>query len=299
MKCPQCQKKGVRVDEVNGQLVCSNCGLVITERIIDKGVHWRVYDQKDRSKIQAEPINPPLGLKSSSTFIKLRDKNDHRFRGKNLLNAMKLRRQAICSVDKSRLNLSKKLRHFKSLLNLPDGVLETAVSFCDSFLENDLSLIDSDSLVVALLYTGCRIKKVPYTIVDMQNATGVKRRSIYKQYTRIVRELKLNIKSFTPLDFIPKICSDVDMSMLVERESIKWTRKYMNKKLHIGKDPKGIAIAIVYVIGRMVGEWRSQNQLSRKEGISEVTIRNRARAFCDAMNIHMENLDSYRWDNER
>ena len=52
-KCPRCGKSRMVIDGTGSELCCSNCGLVVREKIVDVGPEWRSFsgDEKgDRSR---------------------------------------------------------------------------------------------------------------------------------------------------------------------------------------------------------------------------------------------------------
>ena len=54
-RCPSCGKSKMVTDENSGELFCSICGFVITEKIADTGAEWRSFsrDEGDRSRVGA------------------------------------------------------------------------------------------------------------------------------------------------------------------------------------------------------------------------------------------------------
>ncbi|MFH1200019.1 MAG: TFIIB-type zinc ribbon-containing protein, partial [Candidatus Micrarchaeota archaeon] len=49
MPCPECKSDKLRKDAGRGELVCSNCGLVIEENIVQEGPEWRAFDAEQRA----------------------------------------------------------------------------------------------------------------------------------------------------------------------------------------------------------------------------------------------------------
>ena len=42
--CPECGSKKLQEDPLRGEITCSKCGYVITDRMIDTGPEWRAFD---------------------------------------------------------------------------------------------------------------------------------------------------------------------------------------------------------------------------------------------------------------
>jgi transcription initiation factor TFIIB len=54
--CPQCGSLHLVTDETNGEVVCSQCGLVITENKLNRTPEWRAYtldEQRSKSRMGA------------------------------------------------------------------------------------------------------------------------------------------------------------------------------------------------------------------------------------------------------
>ncbi|HQT44448.1 MAG TPA: TFIIB-type zinc ribbon-containing protein, partial [Candidatus Micrarchaeota archaeon] len=49
-KCPECGNRNLTRDYEKGELVCSNCGLIVAENIADQGPEWRAFDVEQREK---------------------------------------------------------------------------------------------------------------------------------------------------------------------------------------------------------------------------------------------------------
>ena len=47
-KCPQCNSANLVTDEVNGEVICAECGLVVTENMINRGPEWRAFTLEER-----------------------------------------------------------------------------------------------------------------------------------------------------------------------------------------------------------------------------------------------------------
>ncbi|MFQ5970116.1 MAG: transcription initiation factor IIB family protein, partial [Nitrososphaerales archaeon] len=52
-RCPRCSKGPMVTDNSSGEMFCSNCGFVVTERIEELGPEWRAFSKEqyeDRSR---------------------------------------------------------------------------------------------------------------------------------------------------------------------------------------------------------------------------------------------------------
>jgi len=48
--CPECGGRSFMEDQTRGELVCTHCGLVLKEDIIDTGQEWRAFDSEQMKR---------------------------------------------------------------------------------------------------------------------------------------------------------------------------------------------------------------------------------------------------------
>jgi transcription initiation factor TFIIB len=88
----------------------------------------------------------------------------------------------------------------------------------------------------------------------------------------------------TPMKFIPKLASALNIDLETERITIDRLRKAGERKLLIGKDPRSMATAALYMACKSNKRKMTQKQLADAAGISTVSLRNRLRELETAFN---------------
>ena len=75
--CPGCGGLDNLFDQNRGELICSNCGMVITEKLIDKGPEWRAFDsdQRERRTRVGAPMTYTIHDQGLSTIIDWKNKD--------------------------------------------------------------------------------------------------------------------------------------------------------------------------------------------------------------------------------
>ena len=72
VKCPSHPDAALLEDHRAGDMICSECGLVVGDRVIDVGSEWRAFSNdkggEDRSRVGG-PENTLLGSSDLSTMI--------------------------------------------------------------------------------------------------------------------------------------------------------------------------------------------------------------------------------------
>ena len=57
-RCPSCNKASLVLDQNSGELACSTCGLVITEKGAADGPEWRSFANDGSTKVELVQVHP-------------------------------------------------------------------------------------------------------------------------------------------------------------------------------------------------------------------------------------------------
>lgn len=281
--CPECQATSLARDEQRGELVCSRCGLVVEERAIDPGPEWRAFDSAQREKRArtGAPANLMLHDKGLSTDIGWSDKDGQgrRISGRNRMLMFRLRRwHRRMRVHGSERNLALALGELDrtgSRMGLPRNVRETASMIHRRAVQKGVLRGRSvEAVAAASLYAACRQCGVPRTLEEVAAESRVARKVLGRTYRHMARELKLRIAPTSPLDYLPRFASALELSPDTQAYAAKLVRDAGAKGLTNGKSPLGVAGAALYIASLLRGEPRTQKSISEAAGVTEVTIRN-------------------------
>ena len=90
-----------------------------------------------------------------------------------------------------------------------------------------------------------------------------------------------------PDNYVPRFCAKLNLTNNVVHKA-NYILKMANEiELTAGRGPTGIAAASVYLASILEKEQRTQKQVSEAAGVTEVTIRNRYKEICQALNINI------------
>ena len=145
-RCPSCTKAKMVLDENTGELFCSFCGFVVTEKVTEGGPEWRSFANEgtDRSRVgSATSITMhDMGL---STMIGATNKDAT---GKPLESSMKKsidrlrtwdnRSQAHTSAERNLRQALSEMDKLKAKLSLNDTVIEKAAYIYRKAIEKSL-----------------------------------------------------------------------------------------------------------------------------------------------------------------
>lgn len=295
--CPECKSKSLTKDYERAEIICNDCGFVIDEKIVDMGPEWRAFDYEQRAKRSrvGAPMTYTIHDKGLSTVIDWRNKDSY---GKDIAprrraQIYRLRKwqQRIRVSNATERNLAfalTELDRVASRLGLPRNVRETAAVVYRKAVEKRLIRGRSiEGVAAASLYAACRQCKVPRTLDEIADSAKLNRKEIGRTYRFVSRELRINLKPTTPIDYVPRFGSELNLSGEVQSKAIEILKKAMNQELTSGRGPTGVSAAAVYIASVLLGERRTQREVADVAGVTEVTIRNRYKELAERLDIEI------------
>ena len=294
-RCPECNSEHLVKDYERGELTCNDCGMVLEDSLIDQGPEWRAFDseQDDRRARTGSPMTFLSHDKGLATEISWSNKDYYgkRIPHKNRAQIYRVRKwhQRIRVSNAAERNLSLALQMLNdngAKLGIPKDIKETAALIYRRAVEKNLIRGRSiESIVCASIYAACRMINLPRTLDEIAKASEVNKKKIGKAYRHLAKELSLNLKPTTPYSYISQFCNklELDKQAIVVSEDI--VRKSIELGISSGKGPTGVAAAAIYIASVMVGKPRTQKEIARVSGVTEVTIRNRYKEISKHLGI--------------
>ena len=291
--CPECQSS--LVDDVqNGEIICSGCGVVVADQMVDHGPETISSNLEDRMKLaratgQTTYSQHDLGI---TTEISISTKD---FSGKtinrevaNQMNNLRKwqQRVRVSSPRERRLaNVLSKMGETCDGLNLSKNILETA-SMIYRNLDGHVDVKGKSvaSITAATIYMACKQCDVVRSLEEICRGICTpkdvksKTKLAAKYYRTMVMEMgQLNAPVVTMDKYISKIANMTQTEVRVERLALEIAEKTKDNSIADGKAPNGIAAAYLYVASVLLGQNVLQRDVSSIAGVTEVTIRNRCK----------------------
>ncbi len=293
-KCPECGSTGFTEDPSRGELVCSKCGLVLEESIVDTGQEWRAFDSEQMSKRAraGAPLSFTKHDKGLTTEIGKGVGELYKVPSKKRAQYYRLtkwHKRLIKSKDRNLSFAFSELQRIVSFLGLPKTIHERIARYYEDAVNKGLVRGRSiESVIAALTYAVSRELESPRTLDEIAEASGVDRREIGRTHRYIARELNLRILPADPTTYVPRFCTLLNLSDKVQARAIDVLKKAKKYELTSGKGPTGVAAAAIYIASVLVGEKRTQREIADLTGITEVTIRNRQKEIAEKLGIEEE-----------
>jgi transcription initiation factor TFIIB len=285
--CPVCRNgRRIITDSESCEIICSNCGIVISDNALDIAQsEWcatgdEEINDKLRTGIRSSLARFDMGL---STIIGRTDRDasgnilDATMRSRmQRLRTWDIRSQAQSSAAKNRKQAFTQLSLLKDKLNLSDAVIEKTAYIYRKAQERLLIRGRTISgMLAAAIYIACREMGTPRTLNDIATVNNMKRKELARNYRLLYFELDLRIPIIDPMKCIVKVANKANLTENTKRQALDIMRQAIKKEISAGKDPMGLAAAILYISSLMTGENTTQTDVARASGKTEVTIRNR------------------------
>jgi len=297
-ECPECGSGHLAQDYDRGELICEDCGLVIDNQYIDEGPEWRAFDMKQEEKRArtGAPMTEMVHDKGLSTSI---DSSNHDSYGRAIPSKKKAQiyrlrkwQRRIRVSDAAERNLAYALTEMgrlASTMGLPKNIRETAaVIYRKAVKKNLIRGRSIKSVVAASLYAACRKASVPRTLDEIAEATSPDRKEVGRTYRFLSRELILKIKPTRPQEYLSHFCSELDLSVKVQKIAKNIIDQAEEQELISGKGPTGLAAAAIYIASINGGERKTQSEIADVAAVTEVTVRNRYQPLIDKLDIDIE-----------
>ena len=280
-----CKENNIVTDTNTGEIACSNCGSVSSEKIIDttqfSGFSGEKYLNNSRVGMKTSLKMADRGL---STIMESQDKDSS---GKRLSNENRRMFYRLRMWDRnSRSAMSVKsfqkafvlLDGISSKLALPESVVEeTAYLFRKIASKKILAGRSTASMLCATVYMICRVTDTPRTLQDVANAGNIKKKNLQRIYRFLMKEFELYPKTYNPREFVTRVSKAVEISEKTERLAFKILTISEKKNVSASKNPMAMAAAAIHLASLINNEKIPQLKIAKVSGISAVTIRYRTK----------------------
>lgn len=295
--CPDCGSKNLKKDNERGEIVCSDCGLVVEEEMIQEGPEWRAFDTEQRNS-RARTGAPLKYMSPNKGLVTEIDQYNRDIRGGKIAPSQQAqlyrmrkwhKRASISnSIERNLAIALTELNRVASHLGLPDSIRESGALLYRRCVEKGLIRgRQIESVVSAVLYAICRMYGIPRTLDEIAIVAETPKKEIGRTYRLITRELNLKVPLTNPRFYINRFITSLKLSGDTQEKAVELLDQAIEKGLISGRGPMGVAAAAVYIASVLTGERRTQKEVADVAGVTEVTIRNRYRELKKALSLNV------------
>ena len=273
-------------DPETGELISLESGQVVSESV-SLEPEWRSFDageanDRSRAGIPSSLARHDMGL---STVIGRTDRDaggnaidsDMRYRMERL-KKWDSRSQRHSPSERNLHQAFNMLAKIRERMSLPDPVVEKAAYIYRRAQEKKLIRGRTiGSVLAASIYVASRQMGVLRTLDDVSAASNIKPKDVGRSYRMIVSNMELKVPMLEPAQYVVKVANNTKISERTKRKAVTIILEAQRKGVSVGKDPMGIAASVLYLAGQATGEYRTQADIANAAGVTEITVRNRAR----------------------
>jgi transcription initiation factor TFIIB len=283
--CSICRDGQMITDLESGEVICKNCGIVMLDKIQESRPEWRAFtvdynNDRSRTGTPRSLARHDMGL---STVIGRADKDasgnriDISMRSiMDRLRSWDFKTQAYTPTDRNLRQAFSELERLKDKLGLSDVIIEKTAYIYRKAQERGLVRGRTiSSVLAAAIYIACRESGTSRTLKDIASISNIKRKDIARTYRLLVLELNYKIPMIDPIKCIVKVANKANLSEKTKRQAMDIMHSVTKSGISAGKDPMGLAAAVLYISCLNIGESRTQTDIADAAGVTEVTVRNR------------------------
>jgi transcription initiation factor TFIIB len=283
--CSACSIGRPITDHESGEIICSNCGFVFSDRAQESRAEWRTFSSESNS--ERVRVGSPISLarhdmglatiigrtNNSSSGQKL-DPSTHSMIQR--LRTWDFRTQLHTTADRNLVQAFNELARVKGKLGLSDAILEKTAYIYRKAQEKRLTRGRSVSAILAAaMYIACREMGASRTLADIAATADVKRKAISRSHRTLVNKLDIKVPPVDLVKCIAKIANKVNIDEKTKRMAIYTIMDLIDKEIPAGKSPMGLAATVLYICCLRNDKNITQRSIAEAAGVTEVTIRNR------------------------
>jgi transcription initiation factor TFIIB len=280
----------VVTDPDTGELIRKETGEVISDNALSQEKEWRSFDSeedKNRARVGVPTslafhdmgLSTTIGKEITDASGNLIDAGTRMRMGR--LRMWNSRSQSHSSTERNLQQAFTMLSRLKDRLRLPSHVTEKAAYTYRKAQERGLIRGDTiGSVLAASVYVAARQSGVLRTLDDISENSNVKPKQAARSYRRIISELDIKVPLIDPAKYIVKVANSLNFDEKIKRKALELMEKAQRKHILVGKDPISIAASILYIVNLAEGQQnlpRTQAEIAKAAGVTEVTLRNRSK----------------------
>lgn len=281
--CHYC--KSVLIITEDGFPTCSNnkCS-VIYKNTLDYSPEWRFFGADDKNTNDptrcGNPINPLL--MESSFGCKLLCNNYSSYEMKKISRWTSW--QSMPHKEKSLYDEFQFISIMSHNSGIPKIFIDEAIAIHKDISEQKMFRgMNRDGIKAASIYLSCRLNGCPRTAHEIAEIFKLDKTSATKGCSMAVnilaniergvsRDELTDLCTTTPLVFIDRFCSLISLNAELTMLSKFIANKIINNHIITDNTPHAVAAGIVYFVSQKCNLNTSKNDISKKCGVSEVTI---------------------------
>ncbi len=270
--CPICGSDNII--EVDGNLVCGDCGYVLDEAAISLEFETRFFDaQEFRLKARAPPPREDFDADLPRIRLKVANKNE----------------KYVIPISARERTMKSMLNYLDDIfirINAPESAKKEARRLIKEFvLKKKGKVKNLRNVTAAILFMALRITGNPRPLDSYVKAVYpekefLKAKREFGKALNVVKKIlgtKYNVRREDVERLITYMARELKLSGKCLIFALDVYKKLKDRKNFIGVDPSSLAAAIIYVSAKALGENRSPNVIAELASITKTTLKNKGK----------------------
>jgi transcription initiation factor TFIIB len=287
----------VVTDPDTGELIRKDTGEVISDNSPSPEKEWRSFNIEE-SQNRAR-VGTPTSLAFHDMGLATKIGNESTDASGNVIDAAtrtrmgrlrmwNSRSQSHSPTERNLQQAFSMLSRIKDRLGLPNHVTEKAAYTYRKAQERGLIRGDTiGSVLAASIYVAARQSGVLRTLDDISEISDIKPGEVARSYRRIISELDINVPLIDPRKYIVKVANNLNFDEKIKRKALELMELAQKKNLVVGKDPISMAASIIYLVNLSERKPRTQAEIAKAAGVTEVTVRNRSKELRKKLDVSL------------
>ena len=277
----------VVTDPDTGELIRKDTGEVISDNTISQEKEWRSFDIEEgenRARVGTPTslayhdmgLSTKIGKEATDATGNVIDAATRTRMGR--LRMWNSRSQSHSATERNLQKAFSMLSRIKDRLGLPNHVTEKAAYTYRKAQERGLIRGDTiGSVLAASIYAAARQSGVLRTLEDISEVSDIKPGEVARSYRRIISELDIKVPLIDLRKYIVKVANNLNFDEKIKRKALELMEQAQKNNLVVGKDPISMAASILYLVNLAERKPRTQAEIAKAAGVTEVTVRNRSK----------------------
>jgi len=255
--CPVCGGPLV-TDLQRGEVVCAQCGLVVSEFAVDVGPEWRTFEKEKR--VRTAPLK--LVVKTDMAV-----KPEHGVQWRRLA---KFHRETLHGYERRLAKIGGEIRRIRECAGLPQHVMEEAEALVKRYFDA-VAGFPPEVVAVAVLWTAAKAAGAPRPLEDFLKCSKAEERRVRRVAWRLKEAMKQSRRPSIE-DYVKTLAARVNLPAPVVKAAVDILER--NRRVLAGKNPWVSAAAALWLASlKRLGLLKA---LAEAAGTTTVSIRKAA-----------------------
>lgn len=245
VKCKYCLNSEIIESYSNGDIVCTMCGLVLQDKIIDPGIEYRTFDVISKIRVEQDE---DIYQQFSHTLLR-----------------SPIRVNMSSTIDRNQIEIYKEVDNITSILQLNDTTKRIAKTIYKNLMNsrsNKKIHCLNRELATALVVVACKQTHFGRSFKEICLDTKVSKRSVGRIYLTYLKPV-VNMTNNSAAGFIPRFVHALHLPFTIERQSLQLLTLFESRYIFNGRQPNIVAAIIIYTICQCNDLNKTFNDLSQ------------------------------------